>query len=36
MIICFYVDNFIFTGDLSIDTFKSATKNEFETPLIWV
>lgn len=30
MIVCLYVDDLIFTGDLSIDDFKDAMKTEFE------
>ena len=30
MIICLYVDDLIFTGNLSIEMFKSAMKKEFE------
>ena len=30
LIVCLYVDDLIFTGNLSIDMFKSAMKREFE------
>ena len=30
LIVCLYVDDFIITGNLSIDMFKSAMKKEFE------
>jgi hypothetical protein len=30
LIVCLYVDDLIFTGDLSIDDFKNAMKTEFE------
>ena len=30
LIICLYVDDLIFTGNLSIDEFKTTMKNEFD------
>ena len=30
MIVCLYVDDLIFTGDLSVDEFKKSMKTEFE------
>lgn len=30
LIVCLYLDYLIFTGDFSIDVFKSAMNNEFE------
>ena len=30
LIICLYIDDLIFTGDLSVDDFKTAMKIEFE------
>ena len=30
MIVCLYVDDLIFTGDLSVDDFKAAMKTKFE------
>ena len=30
LIVCLYVDNFIFTKDISVDEFKKSMKTKFE------